>query len=350
MALNRSDIVPEPFGNLVDRNACARQEAGESMPHDMRRHPRNFLCLHIEVERPTKIPAIDAFSARGNLRMNQIWLVKTISLQKRRKSFRQWNRSLFSVFKLDPFVFAQMQESRVQIKPRCFCLHNLVKPQAGMKTTVKHELQIIPRTFGNQFVSQRRRAKVLSGRQGRCLHSHLRRRIIPAGSLYLHAPTEKAAKGHEISVSRPWAVSLEPFGVVTMDYFRGNLGRSDLTCPFRKAFQDVSFAAFSGQSPFSASTAIPNVTFHGVTENRSGLQDAFSADFFCSAQCFNRIARLQADEMAFLVHLTSEPVDTASSIDAAHRILSTFHTQKCNTFTVTLSSPIREELAGYEDK
>jgi hypothetical protein len=42
MALNCSDIVPEPFGNLVDRNACARQEAGESMPHDMRRHPRDF--------------------------------------------------------------------------------------------------------------------------------------------------------------------------------------------------------------------------------------------------------------------------------------------------------------------
>ena len=350
MALNCSDIVPEPFGNLVDRNARARQEAGECMPHDMRRHPRNFLRLHIVVERPAEIPPIDAFSPRGNLRMNHIWPVKTISPQKRRKAFRQWNRSLFSIFKLDPFVFAQMQESRVQIKPRCLCLHNLVKPQAGMKTAVKHKLQIIPRTFGDQFVSQRRRAKVLSGRQGRCLHSHLRRRIIPAGSLYLHAPTEKAAKGHEISVSRPWAVSLEPFGVVTMDYFRRNLGRSDLTCPFRKAFQDVSFAAFSGQSPFSASTAIPNVTFHSVTENRSALQDAFSADFFCSAQRFNRIARLQADEMAFLVHLTSEPVDTASSIDAAYRILSAFHAQKCNTFTVTLSSPIREEMAGYEDK
>ena len=176
-----------------------------------------------------------------------------------------------------------MQKSRVQIKPRCFCLHDLVKPQACMKAAVKHELQIIPRTFGNQFVYQRRRAKkVHSGRQGTCLHSHLCRRIIRAGSLYLHAPTEKAAKGHEISVSRPWAVSLDPFGVVSMDYFRRNLGRSDLACPFRKAFQDVSFAAFSGQSPFSTSTAVPNVTFHSVTENRSALQDAFSADFFGS--------------------------------------------------------------------
>ena len=82
MALHNPDIVAEPFGNLVDRNACARQEACKGMPHDMWRHPRSFLCLRIEVERPAKIPAIDAFSSRGNLRMNHIWLVKTIGLQK----------------------------------------------------------------------------------------------------------------------------------------------------------------------------------------------------------------------------------------------------------------------------
>ena len=61
MALNCSDIVPEPFGDLADRNACARQEAGESMPHDMRCHPRNFLYLHIEVERPAPIVCMPTF-------------------------------------------------------------------------------------------------------------------------------------------------------------------------------------------------------------------------------------------------------------------------------------------------
>ena len=27
MALHRSDIIPEPFGNFIDRNTCARQES-----------------------------------------------------------------------------------------------------------------------------------------------------------------------------------------------------------------------------------------------------------------------------------------------------------------------------------
>ncbi len=285
MTLNRSDVVPEPLGDLVDRNTCARQEACKGMPHDMRRHKGSFLCLHIEVEWSTKIPAIDALSSRGNLRMNHIGLVKPISLQKCRKLFRQWNRPLFSVFELDPFMFAQMQKSGLQIKPRRLRLHNLVRPQAGMKTTVKYEFQIIPRTFRNQFVSQSRRAKVLSRSQGRCLHSHLRRRINSAGSLYLQAPAEKPAKRHKISMSRPWAVGLQPLGVVAMDYFRRDVARSDLTHPFRKALQYVSFAAFSGQRPFSAFTAIPNVTLHSVTEDRSALQDAFTADFLRPTQC-----------------------------------------------------------------
>jgi hypothetical protein len=39
VTLNRSDVVPEPLGDLVDRYPCARKETRERMPHDVRRHP-----------------------------------------------------------------------------------------------------------------------------------------------------------------------------------------------------------------------------------------------------------------------------------------------------------------------
>jgi hypothetical protein len=58
--------------------------------------------------------------------MNHVRLVKPIGLQKGRKLFRQWNRPLFSVLKLNPFVFAEMQKPCLQIKPGRLCLHNLV--------------------------------------------------------------------------------------------------------------------------------------------------------------------------------------------------------------------------------
>jgi hypothetical protein len=49
--------------------------------------------------------------------------------------------------------------------------------------------------------------------------------------------------------------------------------------------------------------------------------------------------------VTFFVNLTGQPVDVAPSVDAAHWILGAFHAQNCNTFTVTLSTPIREEMA-----
>ena len=350
MALHNPDIIAEPFGNLIDRHSTARQEGCKGVAHDMWRHPMRSLSGCVFRKRPAEIVPVKTFPPSRNLGMEHEWFSQAILPQELSEFLGHGDTALLAIFEGHRVGLTKMKNSVFYIEPEGSRFDDLIKAKACVKTAVKHEFQVFTGAFSNKPISKFRDTEVLSCRRRWRLDLDRRRGIFPAGSLYLHAPTEKAAKGHEISVSRPWGVSLDPFGVVTMDYFRRNLGRSDLTCPFRKAFQDVSFAAFSGQSPFSASTAIPNVTFHSVTENRSALQDAFSADFFGSAQCFNRIARLQADEMAFLVHLTSEPVDTASSIDAAHRILSAFHAQNCNTFTVTLSSPIREEMAGYEDK
>ena len=144
MTLHRPDVVSKPFGDLVDRNTRARQQACEGMPHDMRRHPSGFLCLHIEVEWSSEIPTIYALSSRRNLRMKHIRLVKPKGPQKYRKFLRQWNRPLFSVLELNPFMLAQMEEARLQIKPRRFCLHNFVKSQAGMKTAVQARISNHP--------------------------------------------------------------------------------------------------------------------------------------------------------------------------------------------------------------
>jgi hypothetical protein len=129
-----------------------------------------------------------------------------------------------------------------------------------------------------------------------------------------------------------------------MNYFRRDIGRSHFTRPFREALKHVSFAAFSGKRPFSALAAIPNVTFHSVTEDRSALQDTLIADFLRPAQRLDRIGCLQTDKVTLFVNLTGQPVDIASPIDATHWI-STTHTENCNTFSVTLSTPIREEMA-----
>ena len=43
MALHNPDIIPEPFGNLIDRHSTARQERCKGVTHDMWRHPRHSL-------------------------------------------------------------------------------------------------------------------------------------------------------------------------------------------------------------------------------------------------------------------------------------------------------------------
>ena len=73
------------------------------------------------------------------------------------------------------------------------------------------------------------------------------------------------------------------------------------------------------------------------------------ADFLRSTQRLHRIGSLQTDKMPLLLYLTGQPVNIAASIDATHWILSAFHPISVTLFAVTLSTPIGEDMAGYED-
>ena len=69
MALHNPDIIPEPFGNFIDRHSTARQQRCKGVTHDMWRHPRRSLNGCVFRKRPAEIVPVKTFPPSRNLGM-----------------------------------------------------------------------------------------------------------------------------------------------------------------------------------------------------------------------------------------------------------------------------------------
>ena len=116
MFLNRCHFIAEPDSDFVNAFSGGNQEAGERVPHRVRRYPLAPLRTHVFHEGRPEIVAIKPCS---------VWHVgpeherstKTVGFQKIVKLDSQRNRAFLTIFKIHGRGFAEVKAAGLQVKP-----------------------------------------------------------------------------------------------------------------------------------------------------------------------------------------------------------------------------------------
>jgi hypothetical protein len=127
MALHNPNIIPKPFGNLIDRHSTARQERGKGVTHDMWRHPRRSLSSCVFRKRPAEIVPVKTFPPSRNLGMEHERCSQAVLLQELSEFLGHGDTALLAIFEGHRVGLTKMKNSVFYIEPEGSRFDDLIK-------------------------------------------------------------------------------------------------------------------------------------------------------------------------------------------------------------------------------
>jgi len=242
MALHNPDIVPEPFGNFIDRHSAARQQRRKGVTHDMWRHPRHSLRGCVFKKRPAEIVPVKTFPASRNLGMQHERFFQAILPEELSEFLGHGDTSLLSVFEGHRVGLTKMKNSAFYLEPEGPRFDDLVETEACMEAAVKYEFQIFTRALSDKPISEFWGTEVLSCRRSRRFDLDRSSGIFPARPLDLNTPAKESAQRHQVSMCSSHAMRSDTLPIIALDQCRCHILWCDTSRPSGKRPQNVSFA------------------------------------------------------------------------------------------------------------
>ncbi len=348
MFLHHTDIVTEPFGDLKDANACAGEQTGKGVPHDVGRDPRAALGGHVVGKGAVEIPPVEAAASRELPRGEDVAWGGFLYFHPPAKLAGERHGALLAVFEGDAGVLAEVEQTGAEIEPLAVGLDDLGFAQTGVEAAVEDEAQIVAGALGDEAVSEIGGAEIFA--RGGLWRADAVRALsggeglggIPRGEAGLEAaPVEEASEEHDIPVCGGGAGGGAAGIVPLAEASRGDLLGSEASHVARPAFEDGELAIDRGGRPFAGVSCPGGVSCHGVLDHLAIGQDARIQNLVAPDESLSEIRGLEGDMGADAMNLACEPIDVAALVDAAN-----FHSAGLSHFDVTLANPIWADMKG----
>lgn len=126
MFLDCSDFIAEPDRDFVNAFTGRDKQAGERVPHRVRRNPIASLCAHVFRKGCAEIVTIKTFPV-GHVRSENERLAKPVISEEPLKLDGERNRTFFAVLKVDCRCFSKVEPSSVEVEPEGTRFNDLLK-------------------------------------------------------------------------------------------------------------------------------------------------------------------------------------------------------------------------------
>ena len=125
--VHNARVVPEPHADLVETYSRTGEQAGERMPHGVRRYPFEAAQVYVQIKRSGEVVTITVFTV-SYFGSKHVWFSKSVLLEEIKEIPSQWHGAFLTVFEANGAGLAQMQEPGVKIEPERARLDDLVLP------------------------------------------------------------------------------------------------------------------------------------------------------------------------------------------------------------------------------
>ena len=221
--LNDAHVVTKPLSDLENGHPGAGEDRSEGMAHDVRRHPRQLLGVHVVCKRASEIVTVTPGAVRhggfkckiGGCKWGQEFMKKFA------EGLRKRNRALVAVlgskgqFPVSQprraITAADGQASGVKVKPIASSLDNLSTAQTGIKAAVQDKTQRIGWSIVNKVDFIRAFHPSDTGCFADFRNIDRIDRIIAAKTLF-NRPTKKGARRSQVTgcrAQRDWIFFVE---------------------------------------------------------------------------------------------------------------------------------------------
>lgn len=329
------DIHPNcNFSNIY---SISRQYGGKGMSHHMGGHPFTFLAQHVVIKRPSEIVTVAPCSMLhiGAQAIIKILSLSQVSHQKRTKILCKPYLSLSSVFDSEG-LFSLLETSIIdgtayphgamlQIKPISSGFHDFKPSQAGFKSTIQDEFQVIIGGIFYKFIFQTL-VTPLDATFGKDYWQFNRvTRVFVPRSFLLNSPIEKCANPSDVRNpcglgNGPFLTSGQPI-VKTLNVSSPHRGNR---CAFGQGFEKVlqNKICFGHRRsrvlPLSRKRLVNkkslNIGVKSVLSAEQGLLD----DLRGKLAGFRIVGSKQVNPTPFAVNHLGKPISAFSKINVFH--------------------------------
>lgn len=310
--------VTEPFRDLWNALAFTFQDAGETVSHDVRRDPFQFLRLHKVSKGASNIVAVTSIAVRHIGLQGKIqWVtVFEIILKELSEGGSEGNHTLFVIFWTplaltwpetlsDTPLNVERSAAVPDFKPINTSLANLSSPKSGIESAKGDEPKIISRSRRKQIVLRNLIAELFTGDVFCVNNADLRDRVINSESANLGRPIKERAERHHITFGSRFAHLTQKFVVKVLALIRTDrCDRVVIGQPICKRFQDQNLGLSGVAGILALGLFVSNELVNlGFQSSAQGMQERTALKIASHQDCFGFIRSVQGNERTLTVHL-----------------------------------------------
>lgn len=302
------------------------QQTRERVSHDVGRDPGASLLFHVFVKRSPEIIPVAVLAVRF-FRMQHERFAQPVLIADECLEFgRHWNPTFFEVFEIDRGRLAEIDAAVSQVEPPRHGFDYLQCPPTGVESAIENIFQILSVAFTDELGHQFARTEIFSRRGGRSFDIKIEARIV-ASQMFGHAPIEKAADRHVITVSRLCVQGVQFAFVKSLHVILVHAIGCDLSAERGEQTKRVDLRLRRSPRPtfaraaFAGSSLRLNESIDAMFEQRAGNNARRMPKLRSLANRYRQVRSVKANENPFLVLLDVEIVNIATFPQPAYELL-----------------------------